>query len=139
MSPCVLTLRSVIKDTNQRETPEASPTPLLISSHNLHSPRPLYYSHSTLGLSFPPLCLSPPPPFHNTSLRFRLTHFASPCFFSSLPPSLSLPPSAAVSRPRHPTLPSAADINQPLCGKQREGRREREGCKKKGRKPQGSQ
>lgn len=46
-----------------------------------------------------------------------------------LPPSLS--PSAAVSRPRHPTLPSAADINQPLCGKQREGRREREGWKKR--------
>lgn len=29
-SPCVLTLRSVIKDRNQRETPEASPTPLFL-------------------------------------------------------------------------------------------------------------
>lgn len=69
---------------------------------------------------------------HSTSLRFRLTHFASP---SPPPPSClsppSLSPSAAVSRPRHPTLPSAADINQPLCGKQREGRREREGWKKR--------
>ena len=50
-----------------------------------------------------------------------------------LPPAplLSLFPSAAVSRPRHPTLPSAADINQPLRGKQREGRRERERWKKR--------
>lgn len=70
---------------------------------------------------------------HNTSLRFLPYSFCL-LFFSSfllfaLPHSLS--PSAAVSRPRHPTLPSAADINQPLCGKQREGRREREGWKKR--------
>lgn len=45
--------------------------------------------------------------------------------FSLSSPLLSRFTSAAVSRPRHPTLPSAADINQPLCGKQREERSER--------------
>lgn len=134
-------MKSIIKDTNQSETPEASPTPLPVSSHNLSSPSPpasnlsllAYYSHPTLSLLFPPPCssLSPLPwcitPIWPYSFRFP--------FFSSL---LLVSPSAAVSRPRHPTLPSAADINQPLRGKQREGRRERgmeEGREKASRQP----
>lgn len=52
-SPCLLTLRSVIKDTNQSETPEASPTPLL--------PPPISLSHKHHSdfalLILPPLVL----------------------------------------------------------------------------------
>lgn len=60
------------------------------------------------------------PLLHHSDMAFCFPLFSSLLVVSSLSRSTS----AAVSRPRHPTLPSAADINQPLCGKQREGRRE---------------
>lgn len=89
-------------------------------------------SHPAFTHLFPLLCSSLfPLPQHIAQIlpySFCLLFFSSFLLFA-LPHSLS--PSAAVSRPRHPTLPSAADINQPLCGKQREGRREREGWKKR--------
>lgn len=154
-SPCILTLRSVITDTNQRGwrsgwcTWGQSNTPhnrLLTQPPSFPPPTSLFLSNRESPL-FPRLRLSPPslpppfPPLHNASFWFRLIHFATLKHVSSSPlrPSLLHSPSAAVSRPRHPTLPSAADINQPLCGKQREGRSERErgreGCK--GRKEDG--
>lgn len=84
-----------------------------------------------IRLLFPPLCSSLSllsPAIHHFDLALLIL---LPLLL--LPPArlLSLFPSAAVSRPRHPTLPSAADINQPLRGKQREGRRERERWKKR--------
>lgn len=85
---------------------------LSVSSHNLHPP--------------------------SSPLTILIQLVSSSLFISLLPckTSHNSPPhphllSAAVSRPRHSTLPSAANINQPLCGKQREGRREREGWKKR--------
>lgn len=80
LSPCVLTLRSVIKDTNQSWTPEASATPLSprpaftppssftvliqpLHSHFLGSALPAPLQHITRFVSVSPLlCLSPPLP-----------------------------------------------------------------------------
>lgn len=128
-----LTWRRIIKDTNQSETPEASPTPLPLSSHNLPPPvfPPPYLLFSSVSCFLPSAHLSLSllsPAIHHFDLALLIL---LPLLL--LPPArlLSLFPSAAVSRPRHPTLPSAADINQPLRGKQREGRRERERWKKR--------
>ncbi len=130
-------MKSIIKDTNQSETPEASPTPLPVSSHNL-SPPPAARNLSPLCLLFS----SDPQSLVSSSLLISLSslaiHHSDLALLISLPLLLlpparlpSLSPSAAVSRPRHPTLPSAADINQPLRGKQREGRRGMEGGREK--------
>lgn len=98
-----------------------------VSSYNLHPLPPFYCSHPTLTPAFAGLSSPLSPPTHYT-FCFR--------FSSSL--LVTSPPTAAALRPRHPTLPNAADINQLLCGKQREGwERGRDGRKR--RKPRGSQ
>lgn len=109
-SPCVLTLRSVMKDTNQSWTPEASPTPLSLRTTFIPPPLLLFSSSPYTLISSARLGSPFSPPTHYT-FCFR--------FSSSL--LVTSPPTAAALRPRHPTLPNAADINQLPCGKQREG------------------
>lgn len=106
-SPCVLTLRSVIKDTNQSETPEASPTPLRLLAQPPSLPP---------SLSFPPLGSSLPSP---NTLSFRSS---SSSLLVTSPPTKG-PLLLAHATPLCQT--QLTEIN--LCGKQREGRREREG------------
>lgn len=118
-SPCVLTLRSVIKDRSQSETPEASPTPLCLLAQPPSlplPPLPLFSSSPGALISSAGFVSPVSPPTHYTF-----------CFRSSSSLLVTSPPTAAALRPRQPALPNAADINQLLCGKQREGRREREG------------